>query len=102
MLTGTLGGDAEVKEFSNRKVVNFRVAVHKDYKNAQGEKVEKTEWLQAMIWKNKDQSTKVAEFLTKGKKVFIEGEPTVDSYMGKDGEAKGTLAVNVKNLEFVG
>ncbi len=101
MLTGTLGADAEVKEVANHKVVNFRIAVHKDYKNAQGEKVEKTEWLQANLWKNKDQSTKVAEYLKKGKKVYVEGEPGIDSYLSKEGEAKGALTISVKTIEFV-
>lgn len=101
LVSGVLGNDAEIKEFGKRKAVNFSVAVHKDYKNSKGEKVEKTDWMNAVIWKNADQSIKVAEFLKKGKRVFIEGEPGVDAYLSKEGEAKGALTINVKNLEFI-
>jgi single-strand DNA-binding protein len=100
-LMGVLGGDAEIREVGDRKVINFNVAIRKDYKNADGTKVEKTDWVKAALWKSSNQSTKVADYLKKGKKVFIEGEPSVESYMSKEGGAKGQLVVNVKEIEFV-
>ena len=98
---GVLGTDAEIREVGSRKAINFNVAVKKEYKNAEGEKVEKTEWVKAVMWKNSNQSTKVAEYLKKGKKVLLEGEPNVESYLSKEGSAKGQLVVNVKDIEFV-
>lgn len=98
---GTLGKDAEVKDLGNRKAINLSVAVNKDYKNAEGEKVERTDWISCTIWKGKEQSIKVAEFLKKGKKVFVTGEPGVDAYVSKDGKPKGNLTLSIKELEIL-
>jgi single-strand DNA-binding protein len=72
MLTGALGNDCEMREVGKRKAINFNIAVNQDYKNSDGKKVEKTEWVKAVIWKNLDQSTKISDFLKKGQKVYIE------------------------------
>lgn len=101
IVSGVLGQDAEVKEVGNSKIIKFSVAVSMDYKDAQGNKVEKTEWVRAALWKGKDQSTKVAEYLKKGKKVLIEGVPESDGYKTREGEVKSALGVNVKELEFL-
>jgi single-strand DNA-binding protein len=101
ILSGALGHDAEVKEVGKKKAINFDVAVSMDYKDQQGNKVERTEWVKAVMWKNDGQSTKVAEFLTKGKKVVIEGVPSSEGYKAKDGDIKSSLSVNVKELELV-
>lgn len=100
-LSGILGNDAEVKEVNDGKLIKFSVAINKDYKNSEGVKVEKTDWIQALMWRNGKQSSKVSEFLKKGKRVILEGDPGVDSYLSKEGEAKGQLTITVKNLELV-
>lgn len=99
--SGILGQDAEIKEVGNSKLIKFSVAVSMDYKDAQGNKVEKTEWIKASLWKGKDQSTKVAEYLKKGKKVLIEGIPDSEAYKTKEGEVKSSLNITVKELEFM-
>ncbi len=101
ILNGALGNDAEVKDVGNSKLITFNVAVSLDYKDQQGNKVEKTEWVRANIWRGKEQSTKIAEYLKKGKKVLIEGTPEADAYKSKDGEIKSSLSVKVKEVEFL-
>ncbi len=101
ILNGTVGKDAEVKDVGTRKVINFDVAVSMDYKNANGEKVERTEWVRAVMWRSEKQSTKVADFLKKGQKVLIEGIPGSEGYKSKDGSIKSSLHVNVKDLELL-
>jgi single-strand DNA-binding protein len=101
MLTGVLGNDCEIRVVGNRKAINLTVAVNQDYKDHDGHKVEKTEWVKAVLWKNSDQSTKVTEFLKKGQKVFIEGIPTSEGYESKDGNVKSSLIVTVKDIELL-
>jgi len=101
IVSGILGQDAEIKEVGTHKAIKFNVAVSMDYKDAQGTKVEKTEWVKAVLWKGKDQSTKVAEYLKKGKRVLLEGIPESEGYKSKDGEVKSALSINVKELEFM-
>jgi single-strand DNA-binding protein len=102
ILNGALGHDADVKTVGNRKAINFSVAVSMDYKDSNGVKVEKTEWVKATLWKNEDQSTKIADYLKKGQKVLIEGVPSSDAFKNKEGEAQAQLHVTVKELELMG
>ena len=101
ILNGALGHDAEVKQVGNHKAINFNVAVSMDYKDQDGNKVEKTEWVRAVIWKGNNQSTKISEYLKKGQKVLIEGVPASEGFLTKDGEAKSSLHINVKDLELL-
>ncbi|MBK3519856.1 single-stranded DNA-binding protein [Carboxylicivirga marina] len=101
ILNGTVGSDAEVKNVGQRKAINFDVAVSMDHKNANGEKVERTEWVRAVLWRSEKQFTKVADFLKKGQKIIIEGTPGSQGYQSKDGTIKSTLHVNIKELELL-
>ena len=101
ILTGALGSDATVKDVGSKKAINFNVAVSMDYKDHDGNKVEKTEWVKAVIWKNKDRSTTIAEYLKKGRKVLIEGVPGSEAYRTKDDEIRSSLHVLVKEIEFI-
>jgi single-strand DNA-binding protein len=102
MLTGALGNDCEVREVGENKAIKFNVAVNQDYKDGDGNKVEKTEWIKAVLWKSGKQSTKVSEYLKKGQKVYIEGIPSSEGFEAKDGGVKSALTVNVKELELIG
>jgi single-strand DNA-binding protein len=101
ILNGALGHDAEVKQVGNRKAINFRVAVSQDYKDADGNKVEKTEWIQAVIWKSENQSAKIAEYLKKGQRVLLEGTPSTEAFKNKEGELVSKFHINVKDIELL-
>ncbi len=101
IFNGTVGRDAEMKDVGQKKAINFNVAVSMDYKDSTGKKIERTEWVHAVIWKNDKQSTKIVEFLKKGQKVLIEGVPGSEGFQDKDGHVKSNLHVNVKDIEFL-
>lgn len=101
MLSGNIGNDATVKEVGASKAINFDVAVSKGYKNSKGEKFEKTEWIRAVIWRSKETDTKFAEYIKKGKKILIEGEPYSSGFKNKEGDIQSVLHVIVKDFEFL-
>lgn len=101
ILNGALGHDAEIKQVGNKKAINFDVAVSLDYKDQSGNKVEKTEWVRAVIWKGETQSIKISDYLKKGQRVLIEGVPASEGFLSKAGEAKSQLHINVKELELL-
>ena len=75
ILVGNLGADPEVRRLnSGDPVVNLRVATSESWRDKNsGERKEKTEWHQVVIFN--DQLAKVAEqYLKKGMKVYIEGQ----------------------------
>jgi single-strand DNA-binding protein len=102
MLTGALGNDCEVREVGENKAIKFNVAVNQDYKDGDGNKVEKTEWVRAVLWKSGKQSSKISDYLKKGQKVYIEGIPASEGFESKEGGIKSALTVNVKDIELLG
>lgn len=74
ILVGNLGADPEVRRLnSGDAVVNLRIATSESWRDKNsGERKEKTEWHQVVIFN--DNLGKVAEqYLKKGMKVYIEG-----------------------------
>ena len=74
ILVGNLGADPEVRRLnSGDMVVNLRIATSETWRDKNsGERKEKTEWHQVVIFN--DNLAKVAEqYLKKGMKVYIEG-----------------------------
>ncbi len=101
IIGGALGQDAQIKVVNGKSLISFSVAINRDSKNALGGKVEKTEWVNAAMWRAEGQSTKVAEFLKKGTKVVVEGAPSIEQYKTKEGETKNTLNISVKELTLM-
>ncbi|GGG62540.1 single-stranded DNA-binding protein [Epilithonimonas arachidiradicis] len=80
--------DAEVRILSNEKqVVNFSIATNDNYRNKQGERIEQTTYFECSYWI----SPKVAEILTKGALVELNGRAYSSAWIGKDGEAHAGL-----------
>lgn len=102
ILSGYVGNDATINDVGNQKAINFDIAVSRDYKNSNGDKIERTEWVRAVIWKKKESKATLVEYLRKGTKILIEGEPTCSAYTTKSGEAKSSINVAVKEIEFLG
>ena len=74
ILVGNLGADPEIRRLnSGEPVVNLRIATSESWRDKNsGERKEKTEWHQVVIFN--DNLAKVAEqYLKKGMKVYIEG-----------------------------
>lgn len=91
--TGSLGNDAEVKELQDgKKVISFSVGVSQGYKENKT-----TLWVECAKFGEK---TAVAEFLKKGTKVYISGEPTLHKWE-KDGRSGTTLKLNVSTIELL-
>ena len=75
ILVGNLGKDPEVRSTSNgSRIVNLTVATSESWKDKQsGERKEKTEWHRVVIFN--DRLAEIAEkYLTKGSKIYIEGQ----------------------------
>lgn len=98
-LIGNITRDSEIKDFSNRKAINFSVAVNESYKDSSGNKVEKSSFFNCTIWR---ENTSIATYLKKGVKVYLEGD-NFDSeyYQNREGEIKTSIKINVSKLELL-
>ena len=99
-ISGNLTKDAEVKEAAGRKAINFSIAYNEYFKDKNGEKLEKTTFYNAVIWR--DENVNIAKFLTKGTKVIIEAVPEPEMYKNKDGEVVCAIKLIVHDIELIG
>jgi len=83
-LIGNLGKDVELKTFDNgSKLAKLNIATNEYYKNNKGEKVEETQWHNAVAWGNLAEN--MSKILDKGNEVAIKGKLTHRSYEDKEG-----------------
>lgn len=82
---GNLGADPETRSFQNGgKVCNLRLAVTEKWKDKQGERHEKTEWVSVAIFG--EGLAGVAErYLRKGSKVFVQGKLATRKWQDQSG-----------------
>ena len=94
ILVGNLGADPEIRRLnSGDPVVNLRVATGESWRDkATGERREKTEWHNVVIFN--DNLAKVAEnYLRKGSKVYLEGQLQTRKWTDRDGNDRYTTEV---------
>ncbi len=85
MIIGNLGRDPEMRYTPNgQAVTQFTVAVNRNYKDASGEWKEETEWFRVVAWGPLAERT--AEYLRKGRKVYVEGRLQTRTWEGQDGQ----------------
>ncbi|HUO31767.1 MAG TPA: single-stranded DNA-binding protein [Bryobacteraceae bacterium] len=100
ILIGNLGRDAETKFTpSGASVTNFSLATTRRWKDqASGEWKEQTEWHRVKYWRAEN----VANYLLKGKQVYVEGRLETRSYDDKDGKKTYTTEVVCEHLVLLG
>jgi len=85
MVIGNLGTDPEMRFTPNgNPVTSFRIASSRTFTAPDGERKQETEWFTVITW------SKLAEqcnqFLSKGRKAYVEGMLRTHSWEGKDGQ----------------
>lgn len=100
-LIGNLGMNPEIKNLeSGKKLAKFSIATNESYKNAQGEKIEDTQWHNLVAWgKTADI---IEKYLQKGNEVAIEGKLVNRSYDDKDGNKRYVTEILVNELLMLG
>ena len=98
-IVGNLGADCIQKEVNGKTVINFNVAHTEKFKDAQGNLKERTIWVNCAYWTDR---TALAQYLKKGKQVYVEGSPDVEAYTNKDNQPAATLRVRVRDLQLLG
>jgi len=101
MLIGYLGADPEIRYTADgTAVATFRIATTRRWTNKNGEKVDQTEWHRIVAWRRLGEIC--AQYLSKGKQVYIEGRLQTRSWEGKDGNKRWTTEIIAQNLQMLG
>ncbi|MCU1234150.1 MAG: single-strand binding protein [Candidatus Solibacter sp.] len=102
ILLGRLGKDAETKFTpSGLSISKFTLATNRSTKDqSSGEWKELTDWHNIVVWR----TDHVANFLLKGKQVYLEGRLETRSYEDKEGQKKYFTEVvcEAQNLVLLG
>ena len=98
-LLGRLGKDADSKFTSGgTHVASFSVATDRSWKDkTSGEWKKETDWVNVILWRQEN----MAQHLTKGAMVYVEGRLTTRSYE-KDGQKRFVTEVVADNLILCG
>jgi len=100
ILVGNLGKDAETR-FTPSGVARttFTIATGRRWKDQQtGEWKEETDWHNVIIWRQEN----LANYLTKGKQVYIEGRIQTRSYDDKDGHKRYITEIVAEEVILLG
>ena len=100
ILIGHLGKDAETKFTpSGVSVTKFSVATNRRWKDQQtGEWKEETDWANVVLWRQEN----LANYLTKGKQVYVEGRLQTRSWDDKDGKKQYMTEVVAEEVILLG
>lgn len=104
ILNGHIGQDAQLNVINgtNRKVINFSVAISKGYKDKDGAWVNNTVWVNCSKFLGPNDSEKLVPYLTKGRAVIIQGEPDFKIWQSKkDGSFNVDQRLNISSIEFL-
>ena len=100
ILVGHLGRDAETKFTpGGAAVTRFSVATNRRWKDqASGEWKEETDWHNVLLWRSEN----LANYLQKGKQVYVEGRLQTRSYEDKEGQKRYMTEVVCEDLVLLG
>ena len=101
ILIGNLGKDPEIRTTEGGvKVANFSLATTETYKGKTGERMEKTEWHNIVLWRG---LAEVAEsYLKKGNTIYVEGRIRTRDWTDKDGNKRYTTEIEGDNMVMLG
>lgn len=100
-LIGRLCGDPELRYTQGGKPVgNFSLATNESWKDKDGERQEKTEFHRCVLWNKTAEFA--AQYLAKGREVFVEGKLQTRQWEDAKGEKRWTTEIVVANVQPLG
>ena len=101
ILVGNLCQDPELRHTkSGTSVSSFSLATNERWKGKDGSKEEKTEFHRIVAWGKLGEIC--AEYLSKGKQVYIEGRLQTREWEDNDGNKKQTTEIVANNMTMLG
>lgn len=97
-LIGHLGADPESRSMNNGgSVVSFRLACSESWKDRDGNRQERTEWIPVVIF-NEGLGKVASQYLRKGSKVFVSGKFQTRKWQDQSGADRYSTEVVVQKF----
>ncbi len=101
ILVGHLGRDPELRYTQNgQAVANFSMATTESYAKRDGEREDRTEWHRIVAWGRLAEIC--AEYLSKGRQVYIEGRIQTREWEDREGEKRRTTEIVAREMQMLG
>jgi single-strand DNA-binding protein len=102
ILFGNLGRDPELRYTpSGQPVANFSIATSESWNKKDGSgREERTEWHRIVAWGRTAELC--AQYLAKGRTVYIEGRLQTREWENKEGQKQRTTEVVANTVQFIG
>ena len=99
-LVGNLGADPETKKTAGGQSISlFNVATSNAWTNREGQRQEHTEWHRVVAWGKLADTC--SEYLSKGKKVYVEGRLQTRSWEDEKGNKRYTTEIVAAQVLFL-
>ncbi len=99
-LIGHTGKDVEVINFERGIKATVSLATNDFYTNAQGQKVEETQWHNLVAFGKTAEI--MQKYVSKGKEIAVEGKLVYRSYDGNDGQKRHITEIRVEEVVMMG
>ena len=100
LMIGNLTRDPELRYTSGGSpVCNFSIAVNRYYNDKSGDRKEETTFLRVTVWGK--QGEHCAQYLAKGRSVFVEGRLQSRSWETEDGQKRSSIDLVAENVQFL-
>jgi single-strand DNA-binding protein len=101
ILVGNLGRDPEIRYTKDgQAVANFTLATTENFSSRDGKREERTEWHRIVVWGKTAENC--AQYLSKGRTVYIEGRIQTREWEDKEGQKRKTTEVVAQTVQFLG
>ena len=101
IVVGNLGRDPELRyTASGQPVASFTVATNERWNDREGKPQERTEWHRIVVWGK--QAENCANYLQKGRSVYVEGRLQTREWEDKEGQKRQTTEIVAQTVQFLG
>ena len=101
IVLGNLGKDPDLRHLPNGDAVcNFSLATTESLKDKEGNKQDKTEWHNIVIFRKLAEIA--GEYLKKGRPVYIEGRLQTRKWQDKEGKDRYTTEIVADQMQMLG
>lgn len=100
IVTGYLGNDPEQRGSGDNRPTNFSIAVTDRWKDAAGEKQERTNWFNVVAWNGLGDTA--VQHIKKGSHVLVEGSLRTNEWEDKEsGEKRSRIEIVATSIVFL-
>ena len=101
ILVGNLGRDVELRYTpGGSAVATLNLATTEVWNDRDGQRKEDTQWHRVVLWGKTAES--LADYLTKGKQIYVEGKLQTRKWKDKDGNDKYTTEIRGDRVVLLG